>query len=59
MEIKQSSVQYLPLIEFFYNNIYEESIQGVPYEVLYEHKCRSPLYWNEFSECRVLGQEII
>ncbi|XP_042958074.1 uncharacterized protein LOC122293600 [Carya illinoinensis] len=39
--------------------VYQESIQAAPYEVLYGRKCRSPLYWDEVGERRILGQEII
>ncbi|KAK6162613.1 hypothetical protein DH2020_002454 [Rehmannia glutinosa] len=30
-----------------------------PYEALYGRKCRSPLYWNEVGEKKVLGPELI
>ncbi|PKA63976.1 hypothetical protein AXF42_Ash004988 [Apostasia shenzhenica] len=30
-----------------------------PYEALYGRKCRSPLYWDEVGEKRMLGPEII
>jgi len=33
--------QFLPLIEFAYNNSYQSSIQMAPYEALYERRCRS------------------
>ncbi|XP_042964670.1 uncharacterized protein LOC122298895 [Carya illinoinensis] len=55
MDFKGSWIKYLPLIEFAYNNSYQESIQAAPYEVLYGPKCRSPLYWDEVGECRILG----
>ncbi|GKD60541.1 putative reverse transcriptase domain-containing protein [Tanacetum coccineum] len=34
--------RHLPLVEFSYNNSYHASIKAVPYEALYERKCRSP-----------------
>ncbi|KAK6164153.1 hypothetical protein DH2020_001017 [Rehmannia glutinosa] len=30
-----------------------------PYEALYGRKCRSPLYWNEVGERKILGPELI
>ena len=50
---------YLPLIEFTYNNSYQASIRMAPYEALYGRKCRSPLYWDELSERRILGPDIV
>jgi len=33
----------LPLVEFSYNNSYQESIQMAPFEALYGRRCRTPL----------------
>jgi hypothetical protein len=33
----------LKLVEFSYNNNYQENIQMVPFEALYGKKCRTPL----------------
>jgi hypothetical protein len=30
-----------------------------PYEVLYGHKCRTPMFWNELGENQVFGPEIL
>nr|GEZ71335.1 putative reverse transcriptase domain-containing protein [Tanacetum cinerariifolium] len=35
--------KHLPLAEFSYNNSYHASIKAVPFEALYERKCRSPV----------------
>ena len=59
LEFKGSHVQYLPLIEFAYNNNYQATI-GMPlYEALYGWKCQSPLYWDNFGERQTLGLELI
>ncbi|KAL8127153.1 hypothetical protein AgCh_014175 [Apium graveolens] len=50
---------HLPLIEFSYNNSYHANIRIPPYEVLYGRKCRSPLYWAEVGEKKVLGPELV
>jgi hypothetical protein len=59
LDFKGSWIQYLPLIEFAYNNSYHASIDMAPYEALYGRKCRSPLYWDEVGERKLLGPEII
>ena len=46
---------YLHLIEFSYNNSYHSSIQMAPFEALYGRKCRSPVYWDEVGERKLLG----
>ena len=44
MDFQGSWIKYLPLIEFSYNNSYQESLKAAPYEVLYGRKCRSPIH---------------
>jgi hypothetical protein len=39
LEFKGSWVQYLPLIEFAYNNNYQATIGMPPYEALYGRNC--------------------
>jgi IS30 family transposase len=34
----------LPYAEFSYNNSYRESLKMVPFEMLYSHRCRNPLF---------------
>ncbi|RVW33107.1 Transposon Ty3-I Gag-Pol polyprotein [Vitis vinifera] len=43
---------YLPLVEFAYNNSYQSSIGMTPYEALYGRPCRSPLCWIEMVSPR-------
>ncbi|KAL4295400.1 hypothetical protein GQ457_12G029270 [Hibiscus cannabinus] len=49
----------IPLVEFAYNNSYQSSIQMAPFEVLYGRRCRTPLYWSELGENKVLGPQMI
>ncbi|XP_073061796.1 uncharacterized protein [Primulina eburnea] len=49
----------LPLAEFTYNNSYQATIGMAPYEALYGRKCRSPLYWDEVGERKMLGPELV
>ncbi|GJV17307.1 putative reverse transcriptase domain-containing protein [Tanacetum coccineum] len=51
--------RYLPLIEFSYNNSYHMSIKDAPFDVLYGHKCRSPICWAEVGDTQLSGPEII
>jgi hypothetical protein len=40
----------LPLVEFSYNNSYQESIKMAPFEALNGRRCRTPLNWSELGE---------
>jgi transposase InsO family protein len=59
LDFSGSWARYFPLIEFAYNNSYQASIGMAPYEALYGRKCRSPLYWDELGERRILGPDIV
>jgi hypothetical protein len=43
MEHKGSWDKNLPCAEFWYNNSYQESLKMAPFEVLYGHRCCTPL----------------
>ncbi|KAA3483956.1 DNA/RNA polymerases superfamily protein [Gossypium australe] len=49
--------KYLSLVEFVYKNNFQSSIKMAPYEALYGHKCRTPLYKTELSEKTIHGAE--
>ncbi|WJX19257.1 hypothetical protein P8452_08970 [Trifolium repens] len=51
--------EWLPLIEFTYNNSFHSSIGMAPFEALYGRRCRTPLCWYESGEKVVLGPEIV
>ncbi|TYH27764.1 hypothetical protein ES288_A02G094200v1 [Gossypium darwinii] len=53
LEFEGTWEQYLPLIEFAYNNSFQSSIKMALYEALYGRKCRTPLYWTELSENKI------
>jgi transposase InsO family protein len=37
-------------VEFSYDNSYQESLNMVPFDMLYGRRCRTPLFWNETGE---------
>ena len=59
LDHKGSWEEHLPLVEFAYNNIYQESVQMAPYEALYGRPCRSPLCWTEVGESSITGPDLI
>ena len=59
LDFKGSWEDHLHLVEFSYNNSYQASIKMAPFEALYGRKCRSPIYWDEVRESRILGPDLI
>ncbi|WRX13589.1 Reverse transcriptase domain - like 10 [Theobroma cacao] len=51
--------QYLPLVEFAYNNSFQSNIQMAPFEALYGWRYRSPIRWLEVGERKLLGLELV
>jgi hypothetical protein len=49
----------LALVEFTYNNNHQTTIGMASYEALYGRKCRTPIYWEEVGERKLLGPEIV
>ena len=47
------------LMEFSYNNNYHSGIGMASFEVLYERKCRSLLYWDEIGEKIISGPDLV
>ena len=59
LDHKGSWEEYFPLVEFSYNNGYQESIQMAPYEALYGRPCRSSICWTEVGENSITGPDLI
>jgi hypothetical protein len=59
MEYPGSWDKNLSLAEFSYNNRYQESLKMAPFEVLYGHRCRTPLNWIELGEKVLFDPDII
>jgi hypothetical protein len=59
LEHQGSWDQNLPRAEFSYNNRYQESLKMAPFEVLYRHRCRTPLDWIEPGEKVIFGPDLV
>ena len=59
LDHKGSWEDHLPLVEFFYNNSYQVSIQMAPYETLYRRPCSLPICWTEVGESSIIGSDLI
>ena len=59
LDHKGSWEEHLPLVEFAYNNSYQESIQMELYEALYGRPCQSPICWAEVGESSIAGPDLI
>ena len=59
MEFPRSWDRYIPLMEFSYNNSYQESIGMAPYKALYGRRCRTLVCWTELNEHKMIGPDIV
>ncbi|WMV46526.1 hypothetical protein MTR67_039911, partial [Solanum verrucosum] len=59
IDFKGNWDDYLPLIEFSFNNSYHTSIAMAPFEALYGRRCRSPVGWFEVGEVSLLGPKLV
>jgi hypothetical protein len=51
--------KHLSLVEFLYDNCYQESIKMSPFEALYGWLCHTPLSWSESGERVIFGPDIV
>ncbi|KAL0556807.1 hypothetical protein IC582_005324 [Cucumis melo] len=59
LEFPGSLDSHLHLMEFAYNNSYQATIGMAPFEALYGKCCRSPVFWGEVGEQRLMGPELV
>ena len=59
LDLKGKWDDYLPLVEFAYNNRFQASIRMTPFEALYGRKFRSPICWNDVGERKLLRPELV
>jgi hypothetical protein len=50
---------YLHLVEFDYNNGYQECLKMIPFEALYDRKCKTPVRWDNPTDRAVAGMEFL
>jgi hypothetical protein len=51
--------EFLPLVEFSYNNNYQSTIKMAPLEFLYGQPCQMPLSWDQVEDRVLVGPEVI
>jgi len=51
--------EYLPLVEFSYNNGYQESLKMAPFEALYGRKYNIPIIWDNPVDRVTLGLKML
>jgi hypothetical protein len=51
--------EFLPLVEFAYNNSYQSTIKRAPFEFHYGRSCRMPLSWDRLEDRVLVGPEAI
>jgi hypothetical protein len=49
----------LSYAEFSYNYSYQESLNMAPLEMLYSHRCQTPLFRNETRERKIFDPDIL
>jgi hypothetical protein len=49
----------LSYVKFSYNNSNQESLKMAPFEMLYGHRCQTPLFWSETGERKVFRPDIL
>ncbi|RVW84790.1 Transposon Ty3-G Gag-Pol polyprotein [Vitis vinifera] len=59
LDLKGNRDDYLPLVEFAYNNSFQASIGMTPFEGLYGRRCRSPVCWDDVGERKLLGPKLV
>jgi hypothetical protein len=51
--------EYLPLVEFTYNNDCKESLKMSPFEALYGRQCKIPISWNNPVDRITIGPDML
>jgi len=51
--------EYLPLVEFSYNNGYQESLKTSPFEALYRWSCNTPIRWSNLVNKLLIGLDML
>jgi hypothetical protein len=50
---------YLHLVEFSYNNGYQSSAKLIPFEIMYDKKCMTPISWDNLADGLMVGPKML
>ena len=50
---------YIHLVDFSYNNNFQVSVGMSPFEILYGHKCNTPISWSSTVDILMLGPNLL
>jgi hypothetical protein len=59
MDQKKCWEEFLPLLEFAYNNSYQSTIMMEPFKFLYGRPCQTPLSWDRLEDRVLVEPEVI
>ena len=59
LDLKGNWDDYLPLVEFAYNNSFQAIIEMTPFEALYGRRCRSPVCWDDVEKKKLLEPKLV
>jgi hypothetical protein len=59
MDKPSKSEYYLHLVEFAYNNGYQESLKMSSFEALYGRRSNTPISWDNLVDRAVVGPEVL
>lgn len=51
--------EYLPLVEFAYNNGYQKSLRMSPFEAFYGWSCNTPISWSDLVDKVMIGLDMM
>jgi len=59
LDFQGSCADWLPLVEFSYNNSYQATIGMTTFEALYGRRCRTTFCWSDIGESLVIRPKMI
>lgn len=59
MHQQQKWEEYLPLVEFTYNNGYQDSLRMSSFEELYGWSCNTPISWSDLVNRVFIGPNML
>jgi len=59
LDFQGKQEEYLPLVEFSYDNPYQAALKMTPFEALYGRRCRTPICWDDLEDTLLLGPAMI